>query len=116
MSLTLSISDHWSDGKRIHVTGTLTASGNYPAGGDVIPFGNPLIKSNSAPVWAEAQGLGGYNYAVSPLGTVLPSNPTQIPKLRVFVDSTGAELTAGAYPAGLIAAPAQFYAIFPKFI
>lgn len=116
MSLTLTIADHWSDGKRLHVTGTITAAGNYPAGGDVIPFNNPSIKSNSAPVWAEVQGLGGFDYIISGLGTVLPSNPNPIPKLRVITSSTGLELVAGAYPGGLIAAPASFYAIFPKFI
>jgi len=116
MPLALTITDHWSDGNRLHVTGTLTASGNYPANGEALPFNNPLIKSNSAPVWFTASGLGGYNYTVSGLGTVLPSNPNPTTKLRALLSSTGVELAAGAYPAGITNNPVNFYAIFPKFI
>ena len=116
MSLTLSITDHWSDGKRLHVVGTLTASSNYPAGGEALPLNNPLIKAGSAPVFVTANGLGGYDYTFSGLGTVLPANPNPTTKLRAVLSSTGVELAAGAYPAGITNNPINIYMIFPKFI
>jgi hypothetical protein len=111
VALLLSVTDHWIDGKKVHVTGTLTASGNYPAGGDVIPFNtfnNPSIKTDKAPIWAEAVGLGGGDYFVS-LGTTLANS-----KLRVITSSTGLELAAGAYPVTVTGNPMNFYAIFPR--
>jgi len=113
MPLTLKVIDHWDDGKRLHVVGTLTASGSYPASGDPIPLSDPLIKSGSAPIFAVAQGMGGYRYVVQvgAFGSTAQPRAT----LRVFLDTTGLELAAGAYPAPLIAAPASLYAIFPKF-
>jgi hypothetical protein len=110
MALTLTITDHWSDTKRIHVVGTLTASGNYPAGGDVIPVNNPLIKSGSSPVFALAQGLGGFDYVVTSVPGVAP--PAAL--LRVFTSSSGLELAAGAYPAGVTGNTVNFYGIFYK--
>ena len=109
MSLTLNITDHWSDGKRIHVTGTLVPAGVYATGGDVIPLNLPTIKSASPPVFATAEGFG-YDYLVV-LGTTLSNS-----KLKVTVSSTGLELAAGAYPAAMLTNPIIFYGIFPKFI
>ena len=109
MSLTLNVTDHWSDGKRIHVVGTLIPAGNYVAGGDNIPFNNPVIKSASAPVYVEVHGYTVYDYAVI-LGTDLNTN-----KLKVTVTNTGVEL-AGAWPAVTIASPPAFHAIFKQFI
>jgi len=109
MSLTVNITDHWSDGKRIHVTGTLVPTGVYATGGDVIPLNLSAIKSASPPVFASAQGFG-YDYSIV-LGTTLRNS-----KLRVTVTNTGVELAAGAYPAAMLANPPLFYGIFPKFI
>jgi hypothetical protein len=36
MALTFTLVDTWDDGKRIHVCGTVTASGNYTTGGDAL--------------------------------------------------------------------------------
>ncbi len=33
MALAFSLVDTWDDGKRVHVCGTVTASGNYATGG-----------------------------------------------------------------------------------
>jgi hypothetical protein len=114
MALALKVYDHWDDGKRIHLIATITASGSYPAGGDVIPLSDPLIKSGSAPVVAIAQGLGGFNYVCTVGGYQSTAQPRSV--LRVFVDTTGLELGAGAYPAGILTNPISFYAIFFKFI
>lgn len=109
--LSLSIVDHWSDTKRIHLIASLTVSGNYPSGGDSIPLTNPLIKSGSSPNYAVASGIGGYNYVVTTTPGAIPMAAT----LRVYVDSTGLELTTGAYPGGLTAQSIQLYMIFNKF-
>ena len=113
MPLALKVTDHWSDQKRVHVIGTLTASGSYPTGGDTVPLTDPLIKSNTSPVWFQAQGQGGYNYVGLP--GALNSTPATA-KLQAFADAGGTEVPAGAYPAGITSNPIKFYAIFPKFI
>lgn len=110
MALALTILDHWGDTKRIHLVGYLTPTGSYPSGGDPIPLTNPLIKSGSSPIMVVASGLGGYNYVVTSVPFAVPAAAM----LRVFVDSTGAELAAGAYPASALANAIQFYAVFPK--
>ena len=114
--LSLAVVDHWEDAKRLHWVGTITASGNYTATtGDSIPlaaFNNPSIKSGSSPVWASAQGLGGYNYVV----TYVPGATGMAAVLRIFVDSTGLELVSGAYPVGVSGNPINLYCIFPKHI
>lgn len=108
--ITVNISDHWSDGKRIHVVGTLTPSGNYVTGGDSLNFGLPLIKSNSAPTHVDADGLGAYSYAPV-LGTTINNG-----KLKFITSTTGTELAAGAYPANALGDIIQFHGIFYKFI
>ena len=115
MALTVNIVDHWSDGKRIHVTGSLVPSGNYTTGGDTIPFNNPLIKTNSPPIMVmitltSPTGDMTYIYCFK-AGTTLANQ-----KMKVFTFA-GGELTGGVgYPAAAIANPPAFYAIFPKFI
>ena len=115
MALTLNVVDHWSDGKRIHVTGTLLPSGSYTTGGDTIPFGNNIIKSSSAPIMVMISPIsptGDFTYFyLFKSGTTIANQ-----KLKVFTNSGGTELPAGAYPGAAIANPAAFYAIFPKFI
>ena len=115
MALTLNITDHWSDTKRLHVIGNLVASGNYVAGGDIIPFNNPLIKTSLPPVYVDIQvysstGVSTYTYAFK-AGTTLANQ-----KMIIFTTTGGLELAAGAYPAPVINNPAAVYAIFHKFI
>jgi hypothetical protein len=115
MSLTLNVIDHWSDGKRIHVTGTLTPSGTYPTGGDTIPFGNQIIKSSSAPIMVmispfAPSGDLTYTYLFK-AGTTQANQ-----KMKIMVESTAVEFANIAYNATQLANPAAFYAIFPKFI
>jgi hypothetical protein len=109
MSLTLTVTDHWTDGKRIHVVFNLTPTGNYVALGDTINFGVSQIKSQSAPEFMVIQG--------QLLNTYLPVFGTNIStgnKMKIII--AGAELAAGAYPAGVTNDVIKGYAIFPKFI
>ncbi len=116
MSLTLQIVDHWSDGKRIHVVGTLTPSGTYPTGGDVIPFNTAqVIKSNSAPIVVLIDPFsptGDLTYTFVLKGGSTMANQ----KMKVMVNATLVEYGNIAYNATLLANGAAVYAIFPKFI
>jgi hypothetical protein len=47
MALTFSVVDTWDDGKRIHVSGTIAATGNCATGGDTLDLSQiPLIASD----------------------------------------------------------------------
>src|SRR5271169_2159264 len=107
--LSLTIVDHWEDTKRFHLVGTLVGSGNYALGGDTVNLTNPVIKSGSAPIYMSAQ-TSGYNLVGLP-GAYQSTPPSA--KLQIFVDSTGLELAAGAYPAALqVAGSIAVYMIF----
>jgi hypothetical protein len=55
MALTFSVVDTWVDGKRIHVSGTIAATGNYTTNGDRLDLSQvPLIASDQPP----AKGTG----------------------------------------------------------
>lgn len=49
MPVAVAVLDQWSDGKRTHVIGSLTPSGYYPAGGDIVDF-RPVVQSGQAPI------------------------------------------------------------------
>ncbi len=115
MALTFSVVDTWDDGKRIHVSGTVTATGNYSTSGDTLDLSQiPLIASDQPPVQGTGgmDGLAGYDYIFYP-GAAMNSN-----KVKVFQQGTAAgafpELAAGAYPAGITADTITFYGIFKK--
>jgi hypothetical protein len=65
MALTFSLIDTWDDGKRIHVSGTIAASGNYTTGGDTLDLSqSPVVASAQPPINGTAwmDGLAGYDY------------------------------------------------------
>lgn len=117
MAVAFKIINQWEDTKVVNVLGTLVFSGSYVTGGDTINFGLPStdtfpksVKSNSTPMWLEAQGAN-YLFVGLP-GTQFSPPPTA--KIQVF-SGFGIELAAGAYPAGLTGAtPFYFQAVFPK--
>lgn len=49
MSATPTITDMWSDGKRLHVIGTIAFAGSYVAGGDVLDLGTAGVRCSKAP-------------------------------------------------------------------
>ncbi len=115
MALTFSIVDTWEDGKRVHVSGTVVASGNYTTSGDTLDLSQvPLIASDQPPVQGTAwmDGLAGYDYVFVP-GVAMNSN-----KVKIFQQGAAAgpfpELAAGAYPAAITADTITFYGIFKK--
>jgi hypothetical protein len=115
MALTFTTIDTWDDGQRIHVAGTVTASGSYTTGGDTIDLSqNPLVASTQPPIQGTAwmDGLAGYDYVFYP-GTAMNSG-----KVKVFQQGSSAgafpELAAGAYPSPIAADSITFYGIFKK--
>jgi len=115
MALAFTLIDTWDDGKRIHVSGTVAASGSYTTGGDTLDLSQyPIVASSQAPiqgtVWMD--GLAGYDYVFSP-GPALNAN-----KVKIFGQGTSAgafpELAAGAYPAAITGDTITLYAIFKK--
>lgn len=111
MSLTLTVTDHWQDGKRIHVVGTIVAAGNYTTAGVTLSFADTKIKSSSIPEVVLIAGANGlYIYRYQP-GTGIADG-----KVLVVDLSTQAQLAAAAFPAGITGDTLTVYAIFPKFI
>jgi hypothetical protein len=115
MALTFNLIDTWDDGKRVHVTGTVAASGNYATGGDTLDLSQfPVIASAQPPIQGTAwmDGLAGFDYVFAP-GASMTSN-----KVKIFAQGSGAgafpELAAGAYPAAISGDTITFYGIFPK--
>jgi hypothetical protein len=115
MALAFTLVDTWDDGKRIHLAGTVSASGNYSTGGDTLDLSQiPILASTQPPIagtgWMD--GLAGYDYAFSP-GAALNSN-----KVKIFQQASGAgafaELAAGAYPGAISGDNITLYAIFKK--
>jgi hypothetical protein len=115
MALTFSLVDTWDDGKRIHVSGTIAASGSYTTGGDTLDLSqSPQIASTQAPISGTAwmDGLAGYDYVFIP-GAAMNSN-----KVKIFQQGASAgafpELAAGAYPGAIASDSITFYGIFKK--
>lgn len=115
MALTFSLVDTWDDGKRIHVSGTVAASGNYSTGGDALDLSQfPVIATTQPPVQGTAwmDGLSGYDYVLI-AGSAMNSS-----KVKVFQQGASAgafpELAAGAYPSAITGDTITFYGIFKK--
>lgn len=109
-------SDVWDDGKKIHAMGRLTISAGpdtYTGGGiafdplansvDGAGMGLPLPGCQSQPNWGNIVG-GTY------FGQYIPSTK----KLKLSVIVGGAEVAAGAVPAGLSSDNITAYFIFDK--
>jgi hypothetical protein len=117
MALTFTLVDTWEDGKRVHVAGTATASGNYTTSGDTLDLSQyPILASTQAPIQGTAwmDGLAGYDYVFYP-GAALNSG-----KVKIFQQAAAAgpfqELAAGAYPGAITGDTITFYGIFKKLL
>lgn len=115
MALTFTLIDTWDDGKRIYVTGSIAASGNYTTGGDTLDLSQaPIVASSQPPITGSAwmDGLAGYDYVFAP-GAAMNSN-----KVKIFQQGASAgafpELAAGTYPSAITGDTITFYGIFKK--
>jgi hypothetical protein len=117
MALAFTLVDSWDDGRRVHIVGSVAASGSYTTGGDTLdlsgiePLGVPTTQPPIAgAVWME--GLAGYDYVFTP-GAALNSG-----KVKMFQNAGAAgpfaELAASSYPSAVTGDAITFYGIFPR--
>ncbi|MBI4872713.1 MAG: hypothetical protein HY814_14235 [Candidatus Riflebacteria bacterium] len=96
------------------IRGTLVFSGNYPTGGDILNltlFAGAAVK-RQAPVAVRIWGKGTSNHFYG----YVPGADLTDGKVIVTLVTTGAELVAGAYPAGVTGDVITFEVVFPKLI
>ena|SRR5690348_13345639 len=117
MALTFTLVDTWDDGKRIHVTGTIAASGSYVSGGDTLDVSQARIMATSQPPiqgTVTVDGMSGYDFVFSP-GAAMNNG-----KVKVFQQGAAAgafaEVAAGAYPGAITSDTITFYGIFKKLL
>jgi hypothetical protein len=117
MALAFTLVDTWDDGNRIHVTGTVAASGSYATGGDSLDLSQyPNIAATRAPIQGTAwmDGSAGYDYVFSP-GSAMNNG-----KVKIFQQGASAgsfpELASGAYPAAITSDTITFYGILKKML
>jgi hypothetical protein len=115
VALIFKLVDSWDDGKRVHLAGTVSASGSYTTGGDTIDLSqNPIVASSQAPIQGTAwmDGLSGYDFVFFP-GSAMNNGA-----VKVFQQGSSAgafpELAAGAYPGAISSDTITFYGIFRK--
>lgn len=117
MALAFTLVDSWDDGRRIHVAGTVAASGSYTSGGDTLDLTTLEalgVPSTQPPIVGTAwmDGLAGYDYVFTP-GAAVNSG-----KVKIFQNAAAAgafaELAAGAYPPAITGDTVTFYGIFPR--
>jgi hypothetical protein len=106
MAITTATQDQWNDGKRLHVTGVLTFTGNYTVGGVLLDFTIAGVPSSTPPSYVSVTTWQGYNF-VYVNGTAANNG-----KLQVWSTSTGTELAAGAFPPVLTGGTPKSYGIF----
>jgi len=94
----------WFDGQRFHSVGTITPSGSYVTGGDVLSFADPNIKSSRIPEWVEIHGIAGFAYSYS-------EQTDQTDGLMLVHDGSTEE-AAAAYDAAILADTITYHAIF----
>lgn len=103
MAIAVTVSTKFGSGKTVMVLGVLTPSGTYTTGGDTLlpsQFGAGTTKK---PHTLDVNGKGLYQYVYD----------NEASKLKIL--TAGAELAAGAYPAGVTSDVIRFEANFPKF-
>jgi len=112
-AITLTPTESWDEGKRIHVVGTLAiapAADTYAAGGLAVPVPNaPGVNAAAKPILFIATGIAGYYFEY-----VYTTNRLKA-RTGAAAQTGLTEVTAGAVPAGLSGDTTRFYAIYHKF-
>lgn len=117
VTYTTNITNQWSDGQRLHVTGTIVMAGSYVALGDPIVWQNAAdsrqgfigLMTQNQPDFVLVFGIAGFVYVYN-----LASQKIQI-RTGAAAQSALTDLTPGALPGGVTGDTIQFYAIFKKF-
>lgn len=116
MSIAIAVTDHWDDGKRRHVTGTLVFSGNYVNNGDTLNFSGAVmefLRTTQHPVHVEINGIAGYDYKFNRGAT--PATGLVVVRQCAAAGAPLAQIAAAGYPAGVTGDTVRFYAILRKF-
>lgn len=111
MAVAVTVREFWDDGKRVHVLGTLTFSGNYATNGDAVTLTGLFPGQRSAAEIVGIQSTSGYVYTFDRVNS----------KILVFqAPATGSnplsQISASAYPAGVTGDTVSFYAVAKKFV
>lgn len=115
MALAITVREKWFDGQRLHIVGSIAATGNYASGGDTLSFASGEIKSQKIPDHVDVHGVAGFVYEF------LDGTDNATGKLKVRgQEPTSAtagvialsEIAAAAYPAGVTGDTIRFHAIF----
>lgn len=120
MALLVTPVHSWDDGQKMHVIGTIAASGSYTTGGDTLDF-TPVAAGfkgrnlgiASPPEWVHIEGFAGYTYSNS-IGTLLNNSLMKTQQAPSAGSNPLSEISASAYPAAVIADTISFYAVFKK--
>lgn len=81
-SITATIVDQWSDGKRLHVIGSLAFSGNYTEGGLVLDLS--AIEAAGPPIFFDAPTYYGYQFRYIPAGQDLSKGRLKVLQLAAL--------------------------------
>jgi hypothetical protein len=116
VATSITVTDHWTDGRRITGVGTITFSGSYTTGGDSISFADSsgLLKIGGAglPVsFCQIAGQGLYLYEF-----INGTSPTAGNKIKIISLATQLELGSGAYPSGVTSDTVTFEVVAPQFV
>jgi hypothetical protein len=124
MSVSLTVNQSWTDGKRLHVEGALKfVAGNYVTGGIPLSLLVDGIFSSQPVVHSDVVGKGGsygsdigvlyeYRYVAAPYSNTINQQLSQ-GLLRIFLNGT--EIAAGALPSNVLNDNVFFYGIFQKY-
>jgi hypothetical protein len=114
MALAITINDIDGGAQNIYVFGTLTASGNYAAGGDTLDFTSVAsqLASSQAPIQVWIGGSTGDAYSF-----IRAASPTLANGKVKLSTASNTELSAGAYPARITGdTNLMFEAVFQKML
>lgn len=105
--------DDWHDSKRLHSVGTVAVGASaltYVTGGIAFSLWAGKVKANTAPVWIDVQGIGGYIYCP------VYGTDGSLTKLIIMQNGAGSgpnlELAASAIPSGVSGDTITYHAIF----
>lgn len=117
MPLAVAITGTEFTGNSLHVYGTLTPSGNYPALGDPLSFaGFDQIKTDVPPIQvnikSQKAAANVFQYSYVPGSPATLANGKMQTLTGAAAQSGLTDLSAGAYPAGVLTDVIAFEAIF----
>lgn len=116
--MTPTATDFWSDGKRVHVVGTLLAAGNYVTNGIALDLPVALSSQvpgiSAQPVHVQVQGIAGYFYEYDKANKKVLIRQQTDPAAAGGANIPFVQLAAAALPAGVTGDTISFYAIFKQ--